>query len=94
MRFNTPEEVVTWADKCAQADYANHLPVHTDPDGTQWQVDKNPYSTAGARNDWQRGFDGKPAHTWETTLEYDLAYQRGAAMARLLAPTVIIKERT
>lgn len=84
-RFNSPEEVIAWADKAAADDYKRHLPVHQDPDGTTWQVDKNPYSTGGARNDWQRGFDNAPPYSWESqTRDYDIYFQRGRAMARLL----------
>jgi hypothetical protein len=85
MQFNTPEEVIDWANQATKEDYERHLPIHTDPDGTTWQVDKNPYCTSGARNDWKRGFEGKPAYSWEGTLDFNFHYQRGAAMARLLA---------
>lgn len=85
MRNYTAAEVVTMADKAAKEDYERHLPIHTDPDGTAWQIDKNPYCTQGARYDWQRGFEGKPANSWEGTLDFNFKYQRGAAMARLLA---------
>lgn len=83
-QFNTPEDVKAWARKAAAEDYQRHLPVHTDPDGTKWQVDKNPYTTPGARNDWQRGFDNAPPYSWEGTREYDTKFQRGRAMAELL----------
>ena len=86
MRFNTPDEVKAWARKAAAADYARHLPIHTDPDGTTWQVDKNPYTTTGARNDWQRGYDNKPPHSWESPTANDFCtkYQRGRAMAEII----------
>lgn len=85
MRFNTPEEVIAWADQAAKHDYEKHLPIHTDPDGTTWQVDKNPYATVGARYDWQKGFNGTPPQPWEGAFAFHTIYQRGAAMARLLA---------
>ena len=85
MRSHTAEEVIATAKKRAAEDYARHLPIHTDPDGTTWQVDKNPYCTHGARNDWQRGFDNKPAHSWEITLDFNMPYQLGKAMAELVA---------
>lgn len=85
MRFNTLEEVIAWADKAALEDYKRHVVIHTDPDGTQWQVDKNPYCTQGARSSWKRGFNNEPAHSWESNLAFDYQYQRGAAMARLIA---------
>jgi hypothetical protein len=47
-------------------------------------VSLNPYSTAGARGSWQRGFDGEP----ELLLDYDTPRQRGQLCAQL------IKERT
>lgn len=84
MRFNTKEEVISWADKAAREDYERHLPVHTDPDGKTWQVDKNPFCTYGARNDWQRGFDNAPPRSWEGTRDFDTVFQRGRAMARLI----------
>lgn len=87
MRFNTPEELKAWARAAAAADYEKHLPIHTDPNGTRWQVDKNPYSTPGARHDWQRGYDNEPRHTWElpTANDFNTMYQRGRAMAELIA---------
>jgi hypothetical protein len=36
-------------------------------------VDLNPYSTSGARQSWQHGFDGTP----EVLLDYSHCYQRG-----------------
>jgi hypothetical protein len=84
MRFNTKEEVRAAAERAAREDYERHLPVHTDPDGTTWQWALNPYSTPGAINSWQRGFDGAPAHPWERDLGWDFQYQRGAAAARIL----------
>jgi len=76
MRFNTPEEVKAWAMKAATEDYKNHK-AHG--------VDLNPFSTDGARNDWERGFNNEPPWSWEGTLEFDTIYQRGRAMAELLA---------
>lgn len=72
MRFSTPQEVRDWAD--AAVAYQLNCP-DTDP---------NPYSTHCRRYDWQRGFEGQPARPFEGTLDYDLAYQRGAAYARHL----------
>ena len=86
MRFDTPADVKAWARAAARADYAKHLPIHTDPDGTKWQVDLNPYCTPGARNDWQRGFDNAPPWSYElpTANDFCTKYQRGRAMAELL----------
>jgi hypothetical protein len=86
MRFNTPEEVKAWARKAAAEDYAKHAIIHTDPDGTKWQVDKNPYCTPEARNDWQRGFNNEPRREFDHP-EHNLwntYYRRGRAMAELL----------
>ena len=52
MRFNTPEEVKAWARKAAASDLKKHLITHVDEVGQTWLVDKNPYFTPGARNDW------------------------------------------
>lgn len=86
MRFENPQQVKDWADKAAKSDYARHVVIHTDPDGTCWQVSLNPYCTQGARDSWQRGFDNKPARAWEN-LEFDYQYQRGAAAARIINKT-------
>lgn len=82
-RFNNTDEVRAAAESAAKDDYDRHLIVHTDPDGTTWQVDLNPYTTPGARNCWQRGFDGIPALSWGLDLKWDFQYQRGAAAARI-----------
>lgn len=74
MRFNTPEEVLAWADKVAREDIQRHL-----DNG----VDLNPFCTDGARNQWQRGFDNLPPRSYESTLDYDTIYQRGRACGRL-----------
>lgn len=83
-RFHTPEEVVAWAERVAREDIERHRPIHHDADGTPYQIDLNPYTTPGARNDWQRGFDNAPPRPWERTQEYDTMYQRGRAVAHLL----------
>ena len=76
-RFATVQEVREWADRAAASD----LPRHQ----TQG-YDLNPYSTPGARSDWQRGFDGAPPRSWElaSTYGWHTQYQRGQAMARLM----------
>lgn len=84
MRFNTTDEVRSAAEAAARIDYEKHKPIHTDPDGTKWQVDLNPYSTQGARACWQRGFDGAPLEHVDTNPEWDFQFQRGAAAARIL----------
>lgn len=43
-------------------------------------VDLNPYSTAGSRGSWQRGFDGEP----EMLLDYELPRLRGQMAAKLI----------
>lgn len=83
MNFETPEQVIQWADKAARADYERHKPVHVDEKtGENWQWDKNPYSTPGARNDWQKGFEGSPEGS--EAEPFNTYYQRGRAMARIV----------
>lgn len=75
MRFNTPEEVLAWAEKVAREDidrYRNH------------NCELNPFCTDGARNDWQRGFDNLGPRSYEGPRDFDTIYQRGRAVARLL----------
>ena len=83
-RFNSTDEVIAAAESAARDDYQRHLPVHTDPDGAQWQVDLNPYRTQGARSCWQRGFDGAKAQPRDGDLRWNFKYQRGAAAARII----------
>lgn len=83
-RFNSPEEVAAWANSAAASDFKRHSKVHTNEDGSNWQVSLNPYCTPGMRNDWQRGFDNAPPRSWEGTREYDIAFQRGAAARRIV----------
>lgn len=86
MRFNTPEEVKTWARKAAAGDLKKHLITHVDENGQTWQVDKNPYCTPGARSDWKRGFLNAPPRPYERpdANEWCTKYQRGRAMAELI----------
>lgn len=75
MRFNTPEEVLVWAEKVAKQDidrYRNH----------NWEL--NPFCTSGARYTWQRGFDNLGPRSYERSVDFDTIYQRGRAVARLL----------
>lgn len=83
-RFNTPDEVIAWAESVAKEDIARHLLIRHDADGTPYQIDLNPYCTPGARNDWQRGFDNAPPRPWDPPRDYDTMFQRGRAVARLL----------
>lgn len=76
MRFNTPEEVLAWADKVAKEDLQRHR---------QNGIDLNPFSTVGAREDWRRGFENLGPRSYETLgVDFDTIYQRGRAVARLL----------
>lgn len=86
MRFNTPEEVKAWARKAAADDFKRHQVVQVDADGITWQVDKNPYCTPGARNDWKRGFLNAPPRAYDRpdSNDWSTHYQRGRAMAELL----------
>lgn len=75
-RFNSTDEVRAYAERVALSDILR----------AQFQgKDLNPFCTPGARNDWQRGFDGAPPYSWEGNLLWDSIYQRGAAVARLLS---------
>jgi hypothetical protein len=97
VRFYTPEKVRVEAEKAATVDYEKHAVIHKDEDGTLWQVSLNPYSTVGARSEWQRGFDGAERRSWEIALEWNFQYQRGAAAKRILdslkVPELVIKAR-
>lgn len=75
MRFSTPQQVIEWADRVAIDTMSRHL---------EQGHDLNVFSTAGARSDWQRGFDNAPKRPFELTQDYDTAYQRGKAIKRLL----------
>lgn len=75
--FWTPEEVKAWAKEAAREDYQRHK---------EFGIDLNPYSTVGARNDWQRGFDSLGPRSYEDPriVNFDTMYNRGRAMAELL----------
>lgn len=85
-RFSTPQEVLDWAEKAAAEDLARHLPIRHDEDGTPYQISLNPYSTVGARNDWQRGFDNAPPNAMDPRPDraFDIRFQLGRAARRLL----------
>lgn len=76
MRFNTPEEVREWAVRVAEDDYRRHI---------EYGIDLNPFSTDGARSEWQKGFDGAPLQPWEGDMEFATIYQRGKAAAEIVA---------
>lgn len=73
--FNTPDEIVAWADNAAIDSMKRHL---------EHGGDLNVFSTEGARNDWQRGYDNAPPRSFELTQAYDTAYQRGKAIRKLI----------
>lgn len=73
MRFASPADVWAWAMRTAAQD------IERSAQG----CDLNPYCTPGRRNDWHRGFLGKPHRGWGND-DYDTAYQRGRAAAELL----------
>jgi len=75
-RFNTTEEVSAYAAKAAAEDYQRHI---------GHGIDLNPFCTDGARNAWQRGFDGKPARSYEIDVAWDSIYQRGFEVRKLFA---------
>ncbi len=80
MRFNSPEEVVAWATQAAADDIARHR---------EKGYDLNPFSTAGGRADWQRGFDNAGPRPYELGVEWCTKYQRGRACAVLLNAELI-----
>lgn len=75
MRFNTPEEVLVWADKVAREDIKRY---HEN------NVELSPFCTQGARNDWQRGYDNLGPRSYEGPRDFDTIYQRGRAVARIM----------
>lgn len=76
-RFNTPDEVRDWADRCAPTSVHKHL---------FWGHCVNPYCTPGARSDFWRGWHNAPPRPWENpTREWDIMFQRGAACRRYIA---------
>ena len=75
MNFNTPNDVIAWADNAAIDTMKRHL---------EHGNDLNVFSTVGARNDWQRGFDNAQKRSFELTQDYDTAYQRGKAIRKLI----------
>jgi len=75
MHFTTPQTVIEWADNAAIDTMKRHL---------EHGHDLNVFSTEGARNDWQRGFENAPPRAFEVTQDYDTAYQRGKAIRKLM----------
>lgn len=83
-RFNTPDDVKAWAEKVAAQDLERHR---------KYGYDLNPYLTPQARQDWRNGFEGVLPSPWTTlTFAFDTKYQRGRAMARLLAQQPLTEE--
>ena len=76
-RFNSPEEVKAYMDEVVKDDYQRHL---------DHGISLNPFSTEGARTDWQRGFDNAGPRSYEDPciVLFDTIYMRGRAMAELL----------
>jgi hypothetical protein len=75
MRPSDPEGIKAEAEGFAKEDLRCHR---------ENNVDLNPFSIDGARNEWQRGFDGRPLLGYQGQPEYNRFYQRGRAAARLL----------
>lgn len=76
MRFNTPEEVKAAAEKHAVELYERHI---------KFGVDLNPYSTEGARDEFDRAFNGHARYGFEGDGNFDYRWQVGCALARLVA---------
>ena len=76
-RYSTPEEAKAAAERAAAEDYYHHI-TH--------DKDLNPFSTQGARHEWQRGFDNEGPRSYEAPriVQFDTIYLRGRAAAELL----------
>lgn len=72
----TKEEVFMEAMELAKEDLQKHK---------EFGSCLNPFSTAGAKNDWQRGFDNLGPWRTEESVDFDTFYQRGRAAAILMA---------
>ena len=83
-RFNSSAEVLAWADAAAADDWARTEASKLLEAERGYIIDLNPYSTQGARHDWQRGYDGAPPRSYcMAGNDYDTMYQRGAAIRRI-----------
>ena len=74
-RFNSPQEVLDFANRAAADDHRRHA---------EKGHDLNPFATEGARNTWQEGFDNMPPKPWQPSHDFDTIYQRGRAAARII----------
>lgn len=76
-RFSSPEQAREAAERAAAADYNCHK---------LYNVDLNPFTTEGARDDWQRGYDNLGPRSYESPgiLLWDTIYMRGRAAAILV----------
>jgi hypothetical protein len=77
-RPTTPEGICAEAEEFAKKDLRRHR---------ENGVDLNPFSTVGARDEWQRGFEGLDLLNYQGLPDYNTFYQRGRAAARLLKET-------
>lgn len=77
-RLNTPEELWTVIQAVAADDYRRHI---------AYGIDLNPFTTDGARHDWQRGFDNAGPRAYESPdiILWDTIYLRGKAAAEIIA---------
>lgn len=73
-RFNTPEEVKEWAAEVAADDYRRHI---------EYGIALNPFSTPGAIDDWERGFNNLGPRSYERSVDFNTIYQRGWAAAAI-----------
>jgi hypothetical protein len=67
----------------AENDYELHL---------KYGVDLNPYSTEGARNEWQRGYDSLEPRPFEGPVVSNFRYLRGQAARALKDAETTTKE--
>ena len=75
-RYNNPDEVKQAAERFA----AEIVHLHREKGH-----DINPYCTPGARGEFDRAFSNMPRRSFDTDPAWDLRYQTGRAVARILA---------
>ena len=86
-RFSTPEEAKASAANAAAEDYDRHI---------KYGFDLNPFSTPGARDDWQRGFDNAGPRSYEDPriVQFDTIYLRGRAAAEIMEKSNELQTRS
>ena len=75
MRFNSPDEVKAVAQKNAKDLIKRHFELGND---------LNPYSTPGARSEFDRALNNASLFSWEKNPEWNYRWQLGRAVADLI----------